>query len=295
MQHLRAPAGLRVGDAVVRNGVPIARSRAHQPSVPEATLGTDGCLTSATVAVLCRPWPSTTPPCNLAAGAIDAADEGDTGPLYCYRHPKSETYVRCGRCDQPICPKCAVQGPVGFRCRQCGLVKSATLSSFTPQQLVLGIGASFGGGAVLGFLGGQVGFYSIFIAFFGGGLIAEAMVRADGHEARPDHAGDALRRAARRLRAGRRAPGRDVPEFRHPCGGRACRSSTGCRRCCRTSRSAPAPPSRARTRGFAGSSGPHNRASAIASSSSTRPVMPRTSTGARPATWTGMKSCQLSS
>ena len=98
-------------------------------------------------------------------GAIDALDDGDSGPLYCYRHPRSETYVRCGRCDQPICPKCAVQGPVGFRCRQCGLVKNATLSSFTPQQLALGIGASFGGGAVLGFLGGQVGFYSIFIAF----------------------------------------------------------------------------------------------------------------------------------
>jgi hypothetical protein len=74
---------------------------------------------------------------------------------------------------------------VGFRCRQCGLVKSATLSSFTPQQLLLGIGASFGGGAVLGFLGGQVGFYSIFIAFFGGGLIAEAMVRMTGMKRGP--------------------------------------------------------------------------------------------------------------
>ena len=113
------------------------------------------------------------------------ADEDDGGPLFCYRHPKSETYVRCGRCDQPICPKCAVQGPVGFRCRQCGLVKSATLSSFTPQQLVLGIGASFGGGAILGFLGGQVGFYSIFIAFFGGGIIAEAMVRMTGMKRGP--------------------------------------------------------------------------------------------------------------
>lgn len=107
-------------------------------------------------------------------------DVDDAGPLYCYRHPKSETYVRCGRCDQPICPKCAVQGPVGFRCRQCGLVKSASITDFSPRQLVLGLGASFGGGAILGFLGGQVGFYSIFIAFFAGGFIAEAMVRAMG-------------------------------------------------------------------------------------------------------------------
>jgi hypothetical protein len=112
--------------------------------------------------------------------AVDPAVEGDDGPLYCYRHPKSETYVRCGRCDQPICPKCAVQGPVGFRCRQCGLVKSATISSFTPQQLVLGLGASVGGGALVGYLGGQIGFYSIFLSFFAGAFIAEAFVRFAG-------------------------------------------------------------------------------------------------------------------
>jgi hypothetical protein len=119
------------------------------------------------------------------SGAIDAVDDGDSVPLYCYRHPKSETYVRCGRCDQPICPKCAVQGPVGFRCRQCGLVKSATLSSFTPQQLALGLGASVGGGALLGFIGGQMGFFSIFVGFFGGGLIAEAFVRMVGMKRGP--------------------------------------------------------------------------------------------------------------
>jgi hypothetical protein len=120
-----------------------------------------------------------------SVGAIDSTADADDGPLYCYRHPKSETYVRCGRCDQPICPKCAVQGPVGFRCRQCGLVKSASLASFTPRQLVLGIGAAFGGGAILGYLGGQVGFYSIFIAFFAGGFIAEAMVRVTGMKRGP--------------------------------------------------------------------------------------------------------------
>lgn len=121
---------------------------------------------------------------NPSAGIDPAADhvehDADDGPLYCYRHPKSETYVRCGRCDQPICPKCAVQGPVGFRCRQCGLVKSATLKSFTPQQLILGLGASLGGGAILGYLGGQLGFYSIFLAFFAGAFIAEAFVRVVG-------------------------------------------------------------------------------------------------------------------
>lgn len=117
------------------------------------------------------------------AGSADALGEESSehdGPLYCYRHPKSETYVRCGRCDQPICPKCAVQGPVGFRCRQCGLVKSAALTDFSPRQLALGFGVPIAGGAILGYLGGQIGFYSIFISFFAGGFIAEGMVRFVG-------------------------------------------------------------------------------------------------------------------
>jgi hypothetical protein len=120
------------------------------------------------------------PSATIDPAADHAEHDAGDGPLYCYRHPKSETYVRCGRCDQPICPKCAVQGPVGFRCRQCGLVKSATLSSFTPQQLALGLGVAIGGGGLIGYLGGQLGFYSIFLAFFAGAFIAEAFVRFAG-------------------------------------------------------------------------------------------------------------------
>ncbi len=34
----------------------------------------------------------------------------------CYRHPDRETYVRCTRCDRPICPDCMVSASVGFQC-----------------------------------------------------------------------------------------------------------------------------------------------------------------------------------
>lgn len=123
------------------------------------------------------------PASNVLAGSGDSDDE--SGPLYCYRHPKSETYVRCGRCDQPICPKCAVQGPVGFRCRQCGLVKSAAVTDFSPQQLALGLVIPIGSGLILGYLGGGLGFFSIFLAFFAGGFIAEAFVRSVGMKRGP--------------------------------------------------------------------------------------------------------------
>ena len=37
----------------------------------------------------------------------------------CYRHPGRETYIRCGRCDRPICPDCMISAAVGFQCPEC--------------------------------------------------------------------------------------------------------------------------------------------------------------------------------
>ncbi len=41
------------------------------------------------------------------------------GVLYCANHPNVETRLRCNRCGKPICIRCAVRTPVGYRCRQC--------------------------------------------------------------------------------------------------------------------------------------------------------------------------------
>jgi membrane associated rhomboid family serine protease len=37
----------------------------------------------------------------------------------CYRHPAKETYVRCTRCDRPICPDCMNAASVGHQCPEC--------------------------------------------------------------------------------------------------------------------------------------------------------------------------------
>ena len=37
----------------------------------------------------------------------------------CYRHPDRETWIRCQRCDRPICPDCMKSAAVGFQCPSC--------------------------------------------------------------------------------------------------------------------------------------------------------------------------------
>ena len=50
-----------------------------------------------------------------------------TGVPTCYRHPDRETWIRCQRCDKPICPDCMRDAAVGFHCPDC--VKQASKGS----------------------------------------------------------------------------------------------------------------------------------------------------------------------
>jgi membrane associated rhomboid family serine protease len=57
-------------------------------------------------------------------------------PPTCYRHPDRETYIRCSRCDRPICPNCMTSAAVGFQCPEC--VAEGARSVRTPTTIAGG-------------------------------------------------------------------------------------------------------------------------------------------------------------
>ena len=108
------------------------------------------------------------------------ADFQDPPPLFCYRHPDRETWVRCGRCDQPICTSCAMQGPVGLRCKTCGKPSRDALTSLKRNQVAIGFAVALGLGSAVGYFGAQVGLFMILLGYIAGTFIAQAIDRAIG-------------------------------------------------------------------------------------------------------------------
>lgn len=94
--------------------------------------------------------------------------------LYCAYHPGQETLLRCNRCEKPICSKCAVQTPTGYRCRECVRGQQKAFETAQWHDIPLAFGVSI----LISFLGsliaGRMGFLVIFIAPIVGTIIAEA-------------------------------------------------------------------------------------------------------------------------
>jgi tetratricopeptide (TPR) repeat protein len=121
------------------------------------------------------------------AGEADAsATAGETETLYCANHPNTETLLRCNRCGKPICTRCAMRTPVGYRCKEC--VAGLQANYYTGRAYdypIAGLAAfllSLIAGAIVPWLGGLIPFYGwiamIFAAPAVAGLIAEIIRRS---------------------------------------------------------------------------------------------------------------------
>jgi hypothetical protein len=102
----------------------------------------------------------------------------------CARH-KVETLLSCGRCDKPICPDCAVFGPVGARCRDCASLRSSHVYQVTVTHLwrAAAIGLVVGAASAYALVSLTIGLLgTLWLAFLMGTIGGEALLRACGRK-----------------------------------------------------------------------------------------------------------------
>ncbi|MBC8249214.1 MAG: hypothetical protein H8E90_06005 [Anaerolineales bacterium] len=100
----------------------------------------------------------------------------DDEVLYCINHPQVETRLRCSKCGNPICPRCAVQTPVGFRCPQCVRSQQAIFYTATPLDYGIAVVVGLVISTIAAFILGRVGIFLVLILGpVAGGIIAEAV------------------------------------------------------------------------------------------------------------------------
>jgi hypothetical protein len=100
---------------------------------------------------------------------------------YCEIHPDRETALRCNRCGRLMCAECAVQTPVGYRCRQCVRQHEDKFFKATQGDDVKVFAICAGAMAVAGAIISGIGlglFLGLIVAFPAGGGISELALRA---------------------------------------------------------------------------------------------------------------------
>ncbi len=100
---------------------------------------------------------------------------------YCKRHRKIETNLTCGKCGDPICPKCLIQTPVGARCPLCARLSRVPTyrvsGLYYLRAASAGLGIALACGIAWGFLQRLLfsGFFSLLIAAAAGFVIGEVI------------------------------------------------------------------------------------------------------------------------
>jgi hypothetical protein len=101
-------------------------------------------------------------------------------PLVCANHPTRETMLRCNKCEKAICGQCAIQTPVGYRCKECVRGQQAIFDTARSiDYFVAGVITTIGVAISVALLR-FVGFWGLLLAPAVGGGLAELVRRAVG-------------------------------------------------------------------------------------------------------------------
>lgn len=93
--------------------------------------------------------------------------------LFCANHPNRETTLRCNRCEKPICAQCAVQTPVGYRCKDCVRGQQKVFDNSKTIDYPIAVIISMVGVGIATAVLDLLGFWGLFVAPIVGGGIAE--------------------------------------------------------------------------------------------------------------------------
>lgn len=96
--------------------------------------------------------------------------------MYCVNHPNVETYLRCNKCGRPICARCAVRTPVGYRCRDCVRVQQRVFyADFRSMYYLVAAAVALPLALVAGWLIPRLGWYAIVLGPLVGVGIAQVV------------------------------------------------------------------------------------------------------------------------
>ncbi len=99
---------------------------------------------------------------------------------FCYIHPTTETSLRCNKCGQYICTRCAVHTSVGYRCTRCVRQQQDVYFTIQPTDYAIAAIVSLVMSIPICFILAKALFLAIFLGAPAGGLISEAVVRLTG-------------------------------------------------------------------------------------------------------------------
>ncbi len=99
--------------------------------------------------------------------------------LFCYRHPKRGTSLRCYKCNNPICSECAVKTPVGYLCPDCHREAEDAFFNAKPTDYLLALLVALPLSLLAGWVAVRFsgGIFMILLFVFAGGAVGGFIAR----------------------------------------------------------------------------------------------------------------------
>jgi len=104
-------------------------------------------------------------------------DSTNPDALFCYRHPNRETYLRCNKCNRPICSSCAVLTPTGYRCPECIRDQEKKFDTARLPDYLISCVLSAGIAFLGSYIARYIGFFTLLVAPVVSTIISEAILK----------------------------------------------------------------------------------------------------------------------